>query len=129
MSTIKVRPEQFSKAVIDALGKYADEANERLEGMIKTAARDTRRELKVTSPVNQGKYARGWSNKAQKVGRYNLNQVVYNRTDYQLIHLLERPHSTGQGGHYPSKKDHTGIMERIEQEQTQKFYEEVINKL
>ena len=129
MSNVKIRPEQFSKAVIKALGEYADEANEKLEGMIKTAARETRRELKVTSPVNQGKYARGWSNKAQKVGRYNLNQVVYNRTDYQLIHLLERPHDTGQGGHYPSKKDHTGQMARIEQEQTQKFYEEVIKKL
>ena len=129
MSDMRIKPQQFEKAVIDALGKYADEANEKLEVMLKAAARDTRRELKVTSPVNQGKYARGWSNKAQKAGRFNLNQTVYNRTYYQLIHLLEKPHSTGQGGHYPSKKDHTGIIARIEEEQTQKFYEEVISKL
>ena len=129
MSNVKIKPQQFEKAVINALGEYGDETNEKLEGMLKTAARDTRRELKATSPVNQGRYARGWSNKAQKAGRYNLNQTVYNRTDYQLIHLLEKPHATGGGGHYPSKKDHTGIMARIEEEQTQRFYQEVLDKL
>lgn len=129
MSNVKIKPQQFEKAVIKALGEYGDEANEKLEGLIKTAARDTRRELKATSPVNQGRYAKGWSNKAQKAGRFNLNQTVYNRTDYQLIHLLEKPHKTGGGGNYPSKKDHTGIMARIEEEQTQRFYQEVLNKL
>jgi hypothetical protein len=129
MSNVKIKPQQFEKAVINALGEYGDETNEKLEVMLKTAARETRREMKATSPVNQGKYARGWSNKAQKVGRFNLNQTVYNRDAYQLIHLLEKPHSTGGGGHYPSKKDHTGIMARVEEEQTQKFFQEVLNKL
>ena len=132
MSGIKIKPQQFEKAVIKALGEYGDETNEKLEGLLKTAARDTRRELKSTSPVNQGRYARGWSNKAQKAGRFNLNQTVYNRTDYQLIHLLEKPHATGGGGKYPKPgggHDYTGQMKRIEEEQTQRFYQEVLNKL
>lgn len=129
MSSKRVRPEEFAKAVIDALGEYGDEVNEKLETLTKTAARETKADLKASSPVNKGRYARGWSNKAQKTGRYNLSQAVYNRTDYQLIHLLEKPHDTGGGGHYPNKKDYTGILARAEEEHTQKYYEEVISKL
>lgn len=127
--SVRVRPEQFQQAVIKALGEYGDEVNEKLEVLLKSAARETRAEIKSTAPENTGRYAAGWSNKAQKAGRYNLKQTVYNRTDYQLIHLLEKPHITWNGGKYPSKKDHTGILERIEEEQTNKFYEEVVDSL
>ena len=73
--------------------------------------------------------AKGWSNKAHKTGRYNLSQTVYNRTDYQLIHLLEYPHDTGGGGHYPKNVDYTGTLARIEEEQVDKYYDEVMAKL
>ena len=39
MSNVRIKPQQFEKAVIKALGEYGDEANEKLEGLIKTAAR------------------------------------------------------------------------------------------
>lgn len=130
MSNKKVRPEQFASAVIEALGKYGDEVNEKLEVLTKDAARETRRELKATSPVGHtGSYARGWANKAIKAGRYNIRQAVYNRTDYQLIHLLEKPHETGISGYYPKNVDHTGIVARVEEQQTERYYEEVIAKL
>ena len=127
---VRVRPEQFSKAVIDALAEYGDEANEKLEVITKTTARGLRADLKASSPVGKlGRYDAGWSNKAQKTGRYNLSQVVYNRTDYQLTHLLEKPHATGGGGSYPKKKDHTGIIARAEEEYVQKYMDEVVEKL
>ena len=129
MRNVVVRPEQFADAVIKALAEYGDEVNEKLEAITKSAARETKSALKSSSPVNTGRYARGWSNKAHKCGRYNLSQVVYNRTDYQLVHLLEKPHATGGGGHYPRFKDHTGIVARIEEEYTNKYMEEVIAKL
>ena len=127
---MKVRPEQFTDAVLDALAKYGDTVNEKLEVLTKDAARETRSELKASSPVgNKGSYARGWSNKAMKAGRYNIKQAVYNRTDYQLIHLLEKPHETGGGGQYPKNVDHTGMVERTADEMTDKYYREVIAKL
>lgn len=128
MSNRHIRPEEFADAVIKALGEYGDEVNEKVEVLTKTAARDTKSDLKASAPAG-GSYARGWSNKAHKTGRYNLSQVVYNRTDYQLIHLLEKPHPTGGGGQYPKNVDYTGTLARVEEEQTQKYYEEVIAKL
>lgn len=130
MSNVKVKPEGFEKAVRDVLVKYGDDAIEIMANATKTASRNTVADLKSQSPKgNTGKYARGWSHKAQKGGITKYTEVVYNRTDYQLTHLLEKPHATGHGGHYPSKKDHTGIIARIEEENVNKYIEEVTSKL
>lgn len=126
---VVVRPEQFEKAVQKALAEYGDDVLETLEGTTKSISRQTVSALKSNSPVKTGQYARGWSHKAQKGGPYKLSETVYNRTDYMLTHLLEKAHSTGGGGHYPSKKDHTGIIARIEDEYANKFMEEVLSKL
>lgn len=126
---LMVRPEQFERAVQKALAEYGDEVIETMEGVTKSSARQTVSALKRNSPSNSGRYARGWSHKAQKGGPYKLSETVYNRTDYQLTHLLEKPHATGGGGHYPKNVDHTGIIARIEEEYTNKFMEEVMSKL
>ena len=132
MSNVKVSPQQFGKAVMKALADYGDDVLDMLEAETKTTARETSKALKATSPVGRkGSYARGWSHKAQKGGPYQLTETVYNRTDYQLTHLLEKPHSTGPGGvgQYPKNVDYTGTMKRIEEEQTNRYYEEVLAKL
>ena len=130
MDSKTIRPEQFQKAVMDALAKYGDDVSEMLEAETKSIARKTVSTLKGSAPSG-GSYARGWSHKAQKGGAYKLSDTVYNRTDYQLTHLLEKPHSTGRygGGSYPKKKDYTGTIERIEEQQTTRFMEEVMSKL
>ena len=127
--SVKVRPEGFEKAVLAALAEYGDVALEKTEKITKSIARQTSSELKSDSP---GMYARGWSHKAQKGGPFKLSETVYNRTDYQLTHLLEKPHPTGGGGSYPNPangKDHTGIIARVEEEYIRKYEEEVMSKL
>ncbi len=130
MSGIKIRPEQFEQTVRKLLAEYGDDAIEIMANATKNASRKTVADLKSQSPVGkEGKYARGWSHKAQKSGITKYTEIVYNRTDYQLTHLLEKPHATGGGGHYPSKKDHTGIIARIEEENVNRYIEEVSSKL
>ena len=130
MSNVKVKPEGFEKVVRDLIVKYNDEAIDIIAQATKTASRNTVSDLKSQSPKgNTGRYASGWSHKAQKSGITKYTEVVYNRTDYQLTHLLEKPHATGHGGHYPSKKDHTGIIARMEEENVNKYIEEVTSKL
>lgn len=125
---MNVRPEQFEKAVMKALAEYGDKTTEMLEEETKSIARQTVSDLKSNSPKSTGRYAAGWSHKGEK-GVYVLSETVYNRTDYQLTHLLEKPHATGGGGHYPSKKDHTGIIAGIEEKYTEKYMSEVLRKL
>ena len=127
---IIVRPEDFQKAVMKSLSEYGDRVLDVMESETKTIGRQTARALKQSAPAG-GSYATGWSHKVQKGGVYKLSDTVYNRTDYQLTHLLEKPHATGRkkGGHYPKKVDYTGNIARIEEEYTQKYYEEVLAKL
>lgn len=129
-NTITIRPEEFSSALEKVLNEYGKEAFEVCEKTAKTTARQATSRLKQTSAVGaQGKYARGWSHKAENKGTYFYTDTVYNRTDYQLTHLLEKAHPTGFGGHYPKYNDHTGEIARVEDEFATKFYEGVIGKL
>lgn len=125
---MSITPDEFSKTVMKALADYGDKTLEILETETKDNARQTVKQIKASAPAG-GNYVRGWSHKAQKGGVYKLSDTVYNRTDYQLTHLLEKPHATGGGGHYPKNVDYTGTLARIEEEQTQKFVEGVIAKL
>lgn len=124
---ITVRPEDYAKAVYRALAQYGDDVLEITDKCAKDAARQTRAELKASTPAG-GEYAAGWSRRKQSAGAWGISQVVYNRL-YMLVHLLEKPHTTGGGGHYPKNVDYTGTVERVEEKNTKKFMEEVIAKL
>ena len=123
-----IRPEQFEQVLMDALAEYGDEVSETVEEVTKATARQAVKELKSSAPSG-GQYARGWSHKPQKTGPYKLSDTVYNRTDYHLTHLLEQPHDTGGGGHYPKNVNYTGNIARVEEEQSRRYMEEVISRL
>jgi len=124
--SVVVRPEQFEKAVYKALAEYGEEVFTTTDKITKSTARQTSSALKSSSAG--GKFARGWSHRAQKGIAFGTSQVVYNR-EYQLIHLQEKPHDTGGGGHYPKNVDYTGIIASVEEEYTNKYMEEVLSKL
>lgn len=125
---VVVRPEQLEKAVMNALAEYGDEVTERINVTTKSIVREAVSELKHSAPTG-GEYAAGWSHKADKgkVGSV-VGETIYNRL-YQLTHLLEKPHDTGGGGHYPKKANYTGTMAAVEEKYTQKYYEEVMDRL
>lgn len=131
MSNKTISPDQFESEVYKALAKYGDDASEVLESVIKEASRSVVKVLKSSAPSG-GKYARGWSHKYKKGGRFRLSDVVYNRTDYQLTHLLEKPHDTGEGayaGHYPKNVDYTGTIAAVEEKYSDWYMEEVLRRL
>ena len=130
--SISVTPEQFEKAVQKALAEYGDRVTAMMERVTADTARQSVRELKASAPAG-GRYAKGWSHKPQKGGAYKLSDTVYNRTDYMLTHLLEKPHTTGGGTHpvgsYPKHVDYTGTIAKVEQEYTERYVKEVMDRL
>ena len=129
MSNSVIKPDQLEKALVKAFAEYGDHVTDEVNKVTKSVVRQGVSELKRTAPAG-GRYARGWSHKADK-GRVGsiAGETIYNRTDYQLTHLLEKEHETGGGGHYPKNVDYTGTLKRVEEKYTDKYYKEVLAKL
>ena len=53
-------------------------------------------ELKNTSPKKTGSYRKGWKID-KRVGNGYAVFTIHNKTDYQLTHLLEKPHLLRNG--------------------------------
>jgi Bacteriophage HK97-gp10, putative tail-component len=88
----------FADEISKALKKYTNEVSQGIEEVKVEVAKDTVKELRKTSPKDTGDYAKGWARK--KVGNA---EVVHNRTDYQLTHLLEKGHAKRGGGRVAGK--------------------------
>lgn len=76
----------IEKALTDIFSEYLHLADEVVEKASRKTARDTVQTLRNTSP-GIGSYHTGWTTKKKGLGT-----VVYNKTDYQLTHLLEKSH-------------------------------------
>ena len=87
----------------DILGGYSKEVDDALYEEAEKIAKDGVQELKNTSPVNKkntknkGRYKRGWRMEIEKGFGY-VEATIFNKTDYQLTHLLEKPHLKRNGG-------------------------------
>lgn len=84
----------LSREIAKALSTYTNEVTEGMEKAQVEVAKNTVKILKQTSPKGKTEsYAKGWTTKT--VGNA---QVVHNKTDYQLTHLLETGHAKVNGG-------------------------------
>lgn len=92
------RQQGFSEQLTQALKDYTEEVVKGIEdGKIKIA-KDTVSMLRDISPKHTGDYAKGWTN-----SNIDGRQVIYNKTDYELTHLLEFGHVKIDGGRTESK--------------------------
>ena len=100
MSNIK--PEELSKVVMDYLKDYKEDIDEEVVEVVDEVTRKAKDELKKTSPRGEGSrtnpYYKGWAVKLSKKRTGVYHKVIWNRTNYQLTHLLEFGHATRNGG-------------------------------
>lgn len=100
MSNIK--PEELSKVVMDYLKDYKENIDEEVVEVVDEVTRKAKDELKQTSPRGKGSrtnpYYKGWAVKLSKKRTGVYHKVIWNRTNYQLTHLLEFGHATRNGG-------------------------------
>lgn len=94
----RVKIDNFESELSKIMEEYAGNITEGTQKAVEEAAKVAKREAKSGSPVGKrGKYQKGWSIK-QKKTRLGAEATVYNRTDYQLTHLLEKGHALRGGG-------------------------------
>lgn len=90
----------MSDSILDVkeiLNEYSEDIQNAISNEAQTIAKQGVAELKNTSPKRTGKYRKGWRVKTKK-SRGFVECTIYNATDYQLTHLLEKPHALRNGG-------------------------------
>lgn len=93
---------ELQKSVIDYLEDYKEDIDEDVIEVVDEVTKQARDELKQTSPRGKGSrnnpYYRGWAIKLSKKRTGVYHKVIWNKTNYQLTHLLEFGHTTRNGG-------------------------------
>ncbi len=85
--------------ITEILNDYSQDIQEGITQSALEIAENGKNKLKATSPrrkVNGGKYARGWR-VDKRQGKGFVHATIYNATDWQLTHLLEKPHALRNG--------------------------------
>ena len=120
----------------DVLGGYSKEIDDLTKEIAEEIARDGVKRIKELSPVNQkdtqhkGRYKRGWRMDIQK-GFGTVEATIHNKTDYQLTHLLERPHvKKNQYGSYGTTHPKSeGHITKVQEEVSKEFEKELVRRI
>lgn len=107
-------------AIKDILNEYSSDVQEGIKEAALQVAENGKNKLRVTSPKKTGKYSKGWR-VDKRSGKGYVHATIYNSTDWQLTHLLEKPHAL-RNGKKSTPKVH---IEPVEQECIQAFQKDV----
>ena len=122
--------------ITSILGEYSSSIDSMVKQIADEVARDAVKKVKVSSPVNKkntshkGRYKKGWRMDVEK-GFGTVSATIHNETDYQLTHLLEKPH-IGKiqygvwGTVYPKSEGH---ISKVQDEANQYFETEVERRI
>lgn len=128
--TIKV--DQLSSEIARILDEFDNATANDIESAAKDTAKSTVEELRNANPSGSGKYGswkdynRGWTSKKTSTSAFNgYTMTVYNKTKYQLTHLLEHGHAKVTGGRTKSFP-HISIAEENAEKQ---FASELLRRL
>lgn len=110
--------------ISDILNEYSNDIQEAIIEEAQSVAKEAVSELKNTSPKRTGDYRKGWRTKTIK-GKGFVTSIVHNATDYQLTHLLEKPHLKRNGG-MTTPKVHIAPVEEKAVKEYEKDVENII---
>ena len=124
-SSIKI--ENLQNEVMKYLTDYVEDIEEAVKETTDNLSKEAVKEIKQNSPKRKGKrnnpYWKGWTKKKESKGR-RYTTKIYNRTNYQLTHLLENGHATRNGGRTKAQPHIRPVEEKYN-----KLYEQEIKKI
>ena len=112
-----VKPEDLQKAMMEYLEDYVEDIEEDVENTANTVVKEAKQELVQTSPksgiARKTKYYKGWAIKTggRTRKRKYYSKVIWNKTNYQLTHLLENGHHTRDGTGWVEAQPHIGKVQ------------------
>ena len=76
-----------------ALKAYAYDVAEDINIAKNEVSKEFKIDVTKDSPEQTGSYQKGW-----RIKKFKKSNIIYNKTDYQLTHLLEHGHINKDGG-------------------------------
>ena len=112
-----IKPEELQKAIMEYLEDYVEDIEEDVEDTANTVVKEAKQELVQKSPksgiARKTKYYKGWAikNGGRTRKRKYYSKVIWNKTNYQLTHLLENGHHKRDGTGWVEAKPHIGKVQ------------------
>lgn len=96
--SVTVSVDGFAEQIASMTRDVVEQDHEAVKANVRAACRTCKSEAAAGSPKRTGRYARGWRYHVDDEG-YRVVGHVYNATDWQLTHLLEKGHEQFFMGH------------------------------
>lgn len=110
------------------LNEYSSDIQEGITNAAIEVAEEGKKELKATSPRKTGSYSKGWR-VDKRSGKGFVHTTIYNATNWQLTHLLEKEHvirnQYGTWGTYSPTKSGTKHIQPVEEKCIKTFERDV----
>lgn len=120
-----IKPEELQKAIQEYLTEYVEDIESDVEETTDSVTKEAKEKLKQTSPrsglARNTKYYKGWAVKngtKTRNGSHKYTKVIWNKTNYQLTHLLEFGHHKRDGTGWVEAQPH---IRKVEEEYGSKF--------
>ena len=109
--------DMLSKEIIKVLEGYVDDIEEDVEETVDIVTKKAKQELVQKSPksgiARNTKYYKGWAikNGGRTRKKHYYGKTIWNKTNYQLTHLLEFGHSKSDGTDWIDGRPHVREVE------------------
>lgn len=128
-----IKPENLQKELMNYLENYKEDIDEEVTDATDIITKEAKEELIKTSPrdsiARNTKYYKGWTVKIGARTRkksYRYTKVIWNKTNYQLTHLLEFGHHKRDGTGWVDARPH---IREVEQKYGTKFVDLLEQKI
>lgn len=120
-----IKAENLQKELMKYLEDYVEDIEDDVKETTDSVTKEAKEKLKQTSPksgiARKTKYYKGWAVKngaKTRKGSHKYTKVIWNKTNYQLTHLLEFGHHKRDGTGWVDAQPH---IRKVEEEYGSKF--------
>ena len=89
--------DKLASEITKAVQKYTEDIEDAIELKVDEVATEMLKDVKQNSPVQTGRYRRGFRKTARDLGG-RTTRIVWNKAEPTLVHLLEFGHAKVNGG-------------------------------